>query len=178
MLALILLGMGLIDVPQSERTTIENLSTEIEPLREARVGSLSAGIFCLPRGSLYREDFVGSVSDFRDVVESELANYRERASTDVEKSLGLERVALRSIDARLCAKKYGVWGTGEQSALSGRISIQFDVDRLVAGRAITSTRTIAFDIEGAKAMTARQIFAKAVSQLIAELSKSNEHPSN
>lgn len=104
-------------------------------------GSRAAGAFCLPNGGYDRSDFEPLVpaveSSFGAVALPAGAQNRlpNAARADFH---------LLSVKMKLCAKKYGAWGSGQARAMTGSASYEARLKIRTASGAILAEKACAF----------------------------------
>jgi hypothetical protein len=92
---------------------------------DKKVGSVRAGTLCFPKSSIRVSQFVESSRDFRRAIQEHL-----NVASDVEASRRpasgpMLSFSLTDIEAKLCAKDWGVFGSGDTKALSGHVVFHF-----------------------------------------------------
>ena len=86
------------------------------------VGMVSAGMLCLPKGILRVRDFVWDDEDLTSVLREALAELHTGQRQDgLSWSPRAISVTLTGIRAKLCARKWGVFGTGDTKSLAGEV---------------------------------------------------------
>lgn len=108
------------DASQSTATPVTG--SLVAPVTDA-AGVVSAGLACFPSGRLRIADFVRSESAFRDAVRDAFSGDPNAPRLNGKATIS---VALKSIDARLCARGYGVFGMGDRRSMSGESKFAFD----------------------------------------------------
>lgn len=92
---------------------------------DARAGVAKAGMLCLPSGRLHVSDFVASEQEFSNQVGRAFEREVGAETSFPSPAVPSVRIVLTSIDAELCARKYGAFGMGNRRALSGRVEFHF-----------------------------------------------------
>lgn len=90
--------------------------------RGSIVGTRAAGLLCLPSGRLVLEDFVPDQDAFKEQVDREIALKRPLFT----QPFAISSVVLVRIESKLCAKDYGVFGTGNKRTLYGSAKFSFE----------------------------------------------------
>ena len=123
---------------------------------EEKVGSVSAGLMCLPKGQLRVADFVDGRTGFTQSV-FEAWKLRSNLVT-----VQIAEVHLTAVNVKLCARSWGLFGRGDTKSLSGRVEFRFRRLLANAGAAQTSDDTVAFTLEKRDALPASEILVKAL----------------
>lgn len=92
------------------------------------VGMASAGLACFPSGRLRLREFVGSVSEFQRLPEDTIKN-NLNASRPIM-NMSLQTLTLKSMRAKLCARKYGALGFGDRNSMTGEAKFVFEWVRI------------------------------------------------
>ena len=151
----------------AERNSV-SISTSISLPASAVVGSRRAGNLCFPNGSLRVSDFVRSTTEFDEMAQSA---FSRRSSFQAGRALlnhGAIVITLKSMGARMCAKGYGLWGTGDRQSLSGNVSFQFGWSYTpTSSTPRTGSRTIEIKLSGKEARSTETILPQAL-EILAE----------
>lgn len=128
---------------------------------EDGVGSLSAGKLCLPKGRLRTRDFVASGDAFQLLLNesAQALGNRDRLRSSA--------ISLTAIDARLCAKGWGAFGTGDTQALSGKAAFRFEW--VPTGSDARQSRLIDIAFDGKGARPPEDYLREAVRRLLMQL---------
>ncbi|HET9628625.1 MAG TPA: hypothetical protein VFP14_03990 [Novosphingobium sp.] len=95
-----------------------NVALRFSPeAREDHVGK-AAGLACLPNGKIYLRDFAPSPLLARD----QLADALDRMGAA---PLATVAVTLLSLEGKLCARDFGMFGRGDRQSLSGAVTFRF-----------------------------------------------------
>ena len=129
-------------------------------------GAKRAGLMCLPNGNLRVRDFVYGETDFNGIVSEALAAAQPAAAALVADGTTLS-LKLVSIDAKLCARAWGVFWHGDRVSLSGKASMTFDWVMTDMAGSRHETSSVALEIARADAATTDQILRRAVDRLLA-----------
>ena len=102
-----------------------SISTAVEVPLSNGAGIVSGGLACFPSGRLHISDFVRSEGEFR-----ELVNEAFQADQNSPRGSIIDRtqvsISLKAVNAKLCARGYGVFGMGDRRSLSGNSKFVFD----------------------------------------------------
>jgi hypothetical protein len=134
------------------------------------VGTLGAGLACLPKGKLKRSDFVADPAemqqDLRDAMAALDPAKRAALSQGGTAPLSIE---LREISTRLCNKTYGVFGMGDTRSLSGEARFVFGW--LSGGSPAGEAATVEIVLAPGKrdGATPRTLFREALARLLERL---------
>lgn len=125
-------------------------------------GILSGGLVCIPSGRLHVSDFVRSEAEFRSLVDEAL-----QADQNLSQGVTLDRprisITLKAVNAKLCARGYGVWGMGDRRSLSGKSKFLFDWTYQVSTEVtLTGTNEISVDLKKADAQPVGSILPIAL----------------
>lgn len=150
----------MVDVAQ-KGTVLENLGVSIAVDQGATVGIRSTGLVCIPTSRLVLEDFVPDQEAFKERVAKELSlmNSADAVHTTIKS------IRLVKIEAKLCAKRYGVFGTGDKRSLSGKAVFTFDY--VGTRNASVTSGLLHIDVEARPkdAMLEREFTVAAIRQL-------------
>lgn len=129
-------------------------------------GARRAGLMCLPNATLRVRDFVFGGSDFNGIVSAALAAAQPAAAALVSDGTTVS-IKLVSIDAKLCARNWGVFGRGDRVSLSGKARVTFDWTVTGAAGSKHETSDVAVEIARSDPAPPDQILRKAVDRLLA-----------
>jgi hypothetical protein len=122
-----------------------------------KVGARRAGIACFPNGSLRSGDFVGGSRDLKSALEDAIDRL-----VGGNKPRGI-RVSLSAIQARLCARS---WGLGDRRNYSGSAHFSF----LWSAPSVKErAEEISMDLPKAEAREPEAIFQIAVDVLVSRI---------
>lgn len=152
--------------PRWAASDIRTITTSIDFPLESIVGPVRAGLMCLPNSKLRGRDFVRSQKDLTLLVQ-QVASEQEADGhrlNDVE-------INFKGLSVKLCAKSWGVFGTGDRQDLSGEANFVFDWSG--GSPPVTGPRTVRLEIKVGKgeAMPSNDIMREAVNQLLARIRK-------
>ncbi len=105
-----------------EQYPVINVMTDIQ--YRTRIGHLRAGKVCLPNAALYFEDLYVSKSRLNELVYLAVQNLPAGKFKSRVKATGLN-LRLVDVDAKLCAKSWGLFGSGARDQLSGTVRLVF-----------------------------------------------------
>lgn len=92
---------------------------------EQKVGTVKAGLICMPKGTLRLADFVDDERDFSSRLQRAVDYEVSSSSFPRLSSPATLKVTLWGMKANLCAKSWGVYGTGDTKSLSGTARFTF-----------------------------------------------------
>lgn len=143
-----------------------NVSTNLD--YHAHIGRLRAGKLCLPNAPLFFNDVFVSKSRLNELgylVFRDLADGRFKSS--VQKA-GMS-ILLIDIDAKLCAKSWGFFGSSSRNQLSGSVRLVY---QWAQGSApLAAAQTIDVEIPSDQARSKDAIARYTLEKLIAALAK-------
>lgn len=152
--------------PRLAGSDIRTIATSIDFPLEAVVGPVRAGLMCLPNSTLRGRDFVRSQRDLTLLVQQ--VAYEQNA--DSHRLDGL-KIGFKAMRVKLCAKSWGVFGTGDRQALSGDADFVFEWS--VESHLSMEPRTVRLQIKVGRdqAMPSNDIMREALNQLLARIRK-------
>ncbi len=149
--------------PRLAASDIRTITTSIDFPIDDVVGPVRAGLMCLPNSSLRGRDFVRSQRDLALLMQ-QVADERDVGGPAID---GL-KVGFKAMRVKLCAKSWGVFGTGDRQDLSGEADFVFDWS---AAGLLTEPREVRVQIKVSKgeAMPPSDIMREALRQLLAQI---------
>lgn len=132
---------------------------------DTRVGSLKAGKLCFPSSVLRVSDFVTSNRELRIIFEDALLSKARPVAGP-----GLKRVefAIAGIDARLCAKNFGMLGLGDRQALTGRTTIELMWRTAGKDPSQWTRKAVNLNFDGKNAVHLNEVVPRSVDAVILE----------
>jgi hypothetical protein len=165
---LMLLGFSPESVEPAANEARPSIATSIEFPLIAAVGPVRAGLLCLPRDKLRGRDFVRSERDFTMLVQQVASDSGADSAKAIIHNI---KVSFRSLNVKLCAKSWGVYGTGDTKALSGTADFVFDWSLGDEVREEKHISRIKIDIGKDEAMPPDEIMREALSRLFFQISE-------
>ena len=110
---------------ETSRESIIKGYLDLKP--SASAGVLRAGLLCLPSGSAQVADFVSSEAEFQRVLDEVVDPL---VASGKRQLVPIRSVRLSALDAKLCARGYGVFGLGDKVSHSGTVQVSFEVETL------------------------------------------------
>jgi hypothetical protein len=130
----------------------------------ASAGVLRAGLLCLPSGTAQVADFVSSEIDFQRVLDNVASAL---AASKSSRFSPIRSVRLTGLNAKLCARSYGVFGMGDKVSHSGTVQVTFEIETGGNGdRPTVDSRSIKLEIEKKDALPLRSILELALQELL------------
>lgn len=169
--AFVVCGSSLTTHASAEDSTADvqpsELSAKLAIPLSASSGVLSAGTLCLPKGKSHVSDFVTSEVEFRRFAADAYLEVVQGAAGDSAKNL---EVKLTGIEAKLCAKGYGMFGLGDRRSHSGKANFTFETTLLRSdGNLLTSRKLILLKIDGKNPQPLSALLPQALKDLFSEL---------
>lgn len=135
---------------------------------EKSVGPLRAGTFCFPKGSLRGADLVDDEASFALMVREALEDRAIASRLALgDGALPLFELHFLSAKVKLCAKSWGVFGTGNTKSLSGNVELAFAFK--FDGQQSLETHNIAFKPELAEGLTANAIMRRGIDLVLGRI---------
>jgi hypothetical protein len=137
------------------------------------VGPVRAGLLCMPNGKLRGRDFLRSHKDFPLLIQRALS---ERQADRSLADIGDLKVDWQMLRVKLCARSWGVFGTGDRKALSGQAEFTFAWS---SDRDSATAKTIArviIERDKDDAIPAEEIMDEALNRLLDQIDQSSHRP--
>ncbi|WP_311267425.1 hypothetical protein [Sphingobium sp. WCS2017Hpa-17] len=134
------------------------------------VGPVRAGLLCMPNGKLRGRDFLRSQRDFSLLIQRALS---ERQADPSLARLGDLQVDLQRMRVKLCARSWGVFGTGDRKALSGQAEFTFAWSSNRDSAATKSIARIIIERNKDDAIPTEEIMEQALNRLLDQIAQSS-----
>lgn len=144
------------------------IAGSIEMDLEKPVGPIRAGLICLPKGRARGHDFVSGDTEFSAILQDELSDSEEYRGKVAQYGRDGITIELRNIEVSLCARHWGVFGTGDTKSFDGRAQFLFrSYPRNSIGKQLETA--VALELQRDSPMGARAIFRTAIQSLLGRL---------
>jgi hypothetical protein len=156
--------------PIAAPPAIPTVAASIEFPLTASVGPVRAGLLCMPNSKLHGRDFLRSQKDLALLIQRMLS---ERKADPFLAGINNFQINFQMLRVKLCARSWGVFGTGDTKALSGRAEFTFawSIDRDAAAKKTISRFTI--ELDKAHAVPADEIMDAALNRLLDQIAQSS-----
>lgn len=150
----------------SAQNPIINVFTDLQ--YRTRVGHLRAGKLCLPNAALYFDDFYVSKSRLIELVYLAVHNLTAGKFKSKVEAEGLN-IRLVDVDAKLCARSWGMFGSGARDQLSGSVHLAFQWS--FGSAPLGDQQSLDVDVPSSEARPKEAIARLTVDQIIADLAR-------
>ena len=141
------------------------LNTSLVAKLGDHAGQRRAGLVCMPNGGFHIRDFISGESAFHELVDQVLNEAKTKAAPLLANRTVLS-ISLISINSKLCARSWGVFGQGDRVSLTGTARMTFDWLVARSGSTRRENTEIVLDVARSDAASTDQILRMATERLL------------